>query len=523
MVSGTASGSGVIVETQPLGAAIVVTNLHVVDQGDRVTVQVNDTKTLSAVFLGYDAQKDLAVLKVCCDPNLQSSPLATLGISPGELVFAMGYPLGINQASVTGGIVSRVAYDQGTERWMVQTDAPINPGNSGGPLFTLDGEIAGINTSVVRESSSGTSVEGFGLAVSARTVLNMLPSLMAGTIGSPPTPTATPVPTPRPIDDFGPVDGSLMHDPADGLIETEYANISFRDLMVSATFINPYAATTHDWDYGFILDGGPSTEKMHIVVMGDRRWSVLRGTETPRERIGGGTIKTFRTGVEETNQLSLVVVGERGWFLVNGEFISSFDLSSHSGAWDVAVMTGEFTSNELFGKSTGFEDFEGTRLIRQYGPASGDFEMETDSVLPQHSGVEARDFVAEANFVSSQRDDWFYGFWFRYHDPGRIQAVWVANWGYDEHWNHVTWDRAAEEWVDVGDGFLSTVGAKSSSRNHMLLIALADYGWLFVNNLFVANLDLRDNQELGLIFAHGAPLEGHHATIQFEDFNVWAP
>ena len=73
----------------------------------------------------------------------------------------MGYPLGIDQASVTSGVVSRVAYEQQTQSWMVQTDAPINPGNSGGPLFTLDGQVVGINTSVLRESSSGIPVEGF--------------------------------------------------------------------------------------------------------------------------------------------------------------------------------------------------------------------------------------------------------------------------------------------------------------------------------------------------------------------------
>ena len=317
----------------------MVTNLHVVDQGEQVTVQVNDSKTLSAVFLGYDALKDLAALKACCDPNLQSSPLATLGITPGEPVFAMGYPLGINQASVTSGIVSRVAYDRTSERWMVQTDAPINPGNSGGPLFTLDGEITGINTSVVRESSSGTSVEGFGFAVSARTVLQVLPSLKAGTIGPPSVATHTPTSTPLPRNRFGPVDGSLMHNPADGFIKTEYADVFFRDLMVSATFINPYAATTHGWDYGFILDGGPSTEDIHIVATGDRQWMVRRGTEAPRERIGGGSIKAFRTGAGEKNRLSVVAVGQRGWLVINGEFIFALDLNSHTGAWDVAVMT----------------------------------------------------------------------------------------------------------------------------------------------------------------------------------------
>ena len=232
-------------------------------------MRVNDSRNLSAIFLGYDALRDLALLRVCCDPNLQLSPLATLGVTPGASVFAMGYPLGIDQAAVTSGVISRVGYDRQTESWMVQTDAPINPGNSGGPLFTLDGEIVAINTSVVRESSTGRAVEGFGFAVSARTVLHVLSSLKTGTIGPPPSP--SPSPTPRPINEFGPFDGALKHNPADRLIKTEYADVSFGDLMVGATFINPYSASAYEWDYGFILRGEQRTADTHIVVTGDRR------------------------------------------------------------------------------------------------------------------------------------------------------------------------------------------------------------------------------------------------------------
>ena len=92
----------------------------------------------------------------------------------------MGYPLGLDRATVTRGIVSAVWLDNAMERWLVQTDAPINPGNSGGPLFTMDGKVVGINTFIIRESSSGISVEGFGFAVATRTVQELLPAMMAG-------------------------------------------------------------------------------------------------------------------------------------------------------------------------------------------------------------------------------------------------------------------------------------------------------------------------------------------------------
>ena len=501
----------------------MVTNLHVVSQDGRVTVRVNDSNSLSATFLGYDAIRDLAVLRVCCDPNMQSSPLATQGVTPGESVFAMGYPLGIDQASVTSGIVSRVAYDRQTESWMVQTDAPINPGNSGGPLFTLDGRVAGINTFVLRESSSGISVEGFGFAISAHTVTATLPALKAGTIGAPPRPTATPLPTPPPRNRFGPVRGSLEHDPTDGLIKTKYADVSFRDLMVGATFINPYSARAHRWDYGFILRSEPKTADIHIVVTGDRRWGVFRGNEPPRERIGGGTIENFHTGTGQTNRLSVVAVGQRGWFFVNGEFISSLDLSANSGAWDVAVMTGAFEGDELSGRSTRFQDFEGTRLTRRYGPAFGDLKKDTEFDGPHRSGFSTRDFIAEARFISSQSDDWYYGFWFRNQPLGRTESISVANYGFDEYWDHGTWNSEDEAWIEVGEGSLSEVGAKSLSRNHLLLIALEDSGWLFVNNQFVANLDLKHNPRPGVIMARGNSLEGHQGTLLFENFNVWAP
>ena len=197
----SSTGSGVIVEVGSDGRAVVVTNHHVIDGGGAVEVVVNDSDRYSATILGFDVSKDLAALRICCSAGFQASPLSSrTELADGSTVFTMGYPLGVNRATVTRGIVSSSWFDQETERWMVQTDAAINPGNSGGPLFTLDGIVVGINTSVIRDVGGRTSIEGFGFAVSAWTAQESLPAMMAGSkLGVTPTPTPAPTSTPTPI------------------------------------------------------------------------------------------------------------------------------------------------------------------------------------------------------------------------------------------------------------------------------------------------------------------------------------
>ena len=238
MSTSSGTGSGVIVEVESNGSAVVVTNYHVIDDGGAVDVLVNDSDRYSATVLGFDASKDLAVLRICCSADFGASSLSSgTELADGSTVFTMGYPLGVGRATVTRGIVSGSWFEQEAGRWMVQADAAINPGNSGGPLFTLAGEIVGINTLIIRESRAGVIVEGFGFAISAWTMQESLPAMMAGSkLGA--TPEPTPRPTPMPGADFGPVDGVLQDEP-DNLIETYYARIDVDDFSAVATFENP--------------------------------------------------------------------------------------------------------------------------------------------------------------------------------------------------------------------------------------------------------------------------------------------
>jgi serine protease Do len=173
-----AIGSGVILDPQ----GYIVTNAHVVERADRIRVVLPtppgdsafDTtpegraEILVAKLVGVDRETDLALLKVEAD-NLPTLPLGVnRPARPGELVFAIGSPGGL-QNSITMGVISSVWRQPDPESPMafVQTDAPINSGNSGGPLVDLDGYIVGLNTFIM---TKGGGSEGLGFAIPASTV-----------------------------------------------------------------------------------------------------------------------------------------------------------------------------------------------------------------------------------------------------------------------------------------------------------------------------------------------------------------
>ncbi len=165
-------GSGFIID--PKG--IVVTNNHVIDGADEISVTLQDGTTLKATLIGRDTKTDLAVLKVVSEKPL---PALNFGDSDasrvGDWVLAIGNPFGLG-GTVTAGIVSARGRDiqQGPYDNFIQTDAPINRGNSGGPLFNMDGDVIGINTAIY--SPSGGSI-GIGFSIPsnlAKTVVEQL-------------------------------------------------------------------------------------------------------------------------------------------------------------------------------------------------------------------------------------------------------------------------------------------------------------------------------------------------------------
>jgi serine protease Do/serine protease DegQ len=165
-----ASGSGVIVDP----AGYILTNNHVIENAQDITVRLSDSRKFTATLVGRDPKTDLAVLRVEAPAPL---PVAELGDSErlrvGQWVIAIGNPFGLDR-TVTVGIVSATARTRvgvTTYENFIQTDASINPGNSGGPLLNLDGRVIGINTAIV---AAGQGI-GFSIPINeAKAVMGQL-------------------------------------------------------------------------------------------------------------------------------------------------------------------------------------------------------------------------------------------------------------------------------------------------------------------------------------------------------------
>lgn len=143
-------GSGFIIDR----SGLVLTNAHVVDKADKVTVRLKDGRTLEGKVQGVDEVTDLALIKVNAGKDLPVAPLgSSANVQVGDWAIAVGNPLGLDN-TVTLGIVStlrRTSRDVGIGNKrleFIQTDAAINPGNSGGPLLNAQGEVIGINTAI---------------------------------------------------------------------------------------------------------------------------------------------------------------------------------------------------------------------------------------------------------------------------------------------------------------------------------------------------------------------------------------
>jgi len=170
---GSSLGSGVIVDAR---RGYVLTNNHVVDKADEITVTLTDGRKLNAKLVGADRESDIAVIKVGTDRLTQVPTANSDRLQVGDFVVAVGNPFGLGQ-TVTSGIVSALGRSglgiEGYEDF-IQTDASINPGNSGGALVDLNGQLIGINTAILAPNGGNVGI-GFAIPVNmAMSIMNTL-------------------------------------------------------------------------------------------------------------------------------------------------------------------------------------------------------------------------------------------------------------------------------------------------------------------------------------------------------------
>ncbi|MDY0469204.1 Do family serine endopeptidase [Pasteurella multocida] len=169
-------GSGVIINAEK---GYVLTNNHVIDSADKITVQLQDGRELSAKVIGTDELSDVALIQIEKPKNLTALTIADSDkLRVGDFTVAIGNPFGLGQ-TVTSGIVSALGRstgsDNGTYENYIQTDAAVNRGNSGGSLINLQGELIGINTAIISPSGGNA---GIAFAIPSNMANNLVQQIL---------------------------------------------------------------------------------------------------------------------------------------------------------------------------------------------------------------------------------------------------------------------------------------------------------------------------------------------------------
>jgi hypothetical protein len=163
----------------------------------------------------------------------------------------------------------------------------------------------------------------------------------------------------------GPDSGEILLDAES--VNFELANVNVQDFFTHATFTNPYPASDHDWDFGFAFRHSGVDDEFRLIITSEGAWHLGDGPNPP---IASGEFAGLETAANETNHIDLVAFGDVGYFSINGEFISSLDLSDRTQSGDIGVSSGFFVGYKIDGRSTPYEDFEVWSLDDDDEPAA---------------------------------------------------------------------------------------------------------------------------------------------------------
>ena len=380
-----------------------------------------------------------------------------------------------------------------------------------------------------------------------------------------PTPTRTPRPTNTPLTPlkydrallaFGPVGGTLVHEPNDNFVEAEEGPDIKGDLLVEATFLNPYGADNRYWEHGFLLRDGPARNHQYwLSIDSDGFWETFH-------RLGDtGLLGRYSEETDDIdrrpggkNLLQVVIIGNRGWIYINGKLQGGMDLSVDTGGDAVTIFTDdEYEGETRFEDFTvwrwssslasGFSDLDPNAMptptptrdpkVPIFGPVSGKILHDSkDGFLEEFEGPSIKgDVMVEVTFANPfapNESHWNYGILFTSRIPETYHHVEVHS-TFGGAYNH--WRRAGRDDEVRGrlSEDLSGLNLQKDDENHIRLIILGNSGHLYVNErrAGILNFDLGNVQnpdQINLVvadievFGYKYDKGGH---TKFEDFTVW--
>ena len=522
--SPTGSGSGFVVGPD----GYILTNEHVISGQSRLTVVFSDGSRLCADLVASDAARDIALLKVAASRTLSVLPFAK-SVRAGDEVIALGHPLNLGEEpTITKGVVSALRTVRGIS--YIQTDAAMNPGNSGGPLLNNEGQVVGMNTSVLRDIQGETYyAQGINFAIKFDVLSSRLTAMKSGQ-SSHPTPVVTPrvVTTQTPGYVFGPESGAIDHDPDDGFIDTHRTTASLSDGIIEARFFNPYSSYDGSWSSGFIFRRADANFFHVVVINSDGAWyHYLRTGDIDTEQdLASEYSNHIDTTARGSNHIRIIANGSKGWLFINGAYVASLDLSGLIDPGGVSAVGSYFQDDGLTGKSTLFEDFTIRSLRRVYGARNGSIKHEPDDgFIDEHEvSISLADGIIEAEFsnpYTSLQGDWSNGFVFR-GGYNEFHAIIIEE---DRWWNHRLRLRDSDSSQELETRLSSWISVAVPGYNHVRIIAIGIQGWLFINGIFIDDLDLSGLTTAGPVSAVGGYFKGDGIqgySTRFEDFTIWS-
>lgn len=337
---------------------------------------------------------------------------------------------------------------------------------------------------------------------------------------------------------YGPNDGALAHN-EDGSLSAQYAGLRLRDFVAYARFYNPYDRAERTWSYGIgFRDIGADNEyRLYVDSNGD--WALesvtKSGDESEFKKMAGGKIRNLDASPAGSNFLHLTAQGDTAIFFVNGEYVTTLDVSGKNIAGDVWVGTGLKKEHGMAGKSTRYEDFTVWPLYENfsiwtsaevYGPVDGNLAHQVGVVPSRRAAVHLRDFVAEArlyNPYDRSEGSWDYGFGFRETESDNEYRLRVDSNG-DWTLNLVTKSADKAEFHKVASGMVNNLDLTATGSNHLRLVVQGGTGLFFANGEYIAALDVSGKTVPGGIWLGTSMVKGHEIegkSTRYEDFIVW--